>query len=955
MEEKIDKAKLRNSNKIRTIIVLLFIILFVICTYIALRGSYLEYKELGENYTQVFFTNLKYKLSITAINFIFIYTLMYFTNRGIKKVLKEFFDKEKKQMPKLLNKSIAFIVSVLVSTIFSSIMMEKIILISSNVSFVKTDPIFNLDIAYYLFQKPVIEMILTYLIGVVIVLSIYMVVYYLVVFHMYFDGIDRNQLKESKFIKKIIRNIIIITIGISIINILKTSDILTNQMLTIKTNSETSQNLEIIGAGYTEVLIQRWGYAIFSLVMIIAVTRAVKGFNKKDTSKVLKNLLILPIYLIGLFLVMVLFNAIFVNSNKFDKEKEYLAYNIEFTKNAYNIDIEEKTLENPKTITQEEINQNKNIVNNIRIINEETVVQSLQDNQTSTGYYSYRNANIAKYKISGNDKLVYISQREISNLGRTYDNKTYEYTHGMGLILASASEVTEDGKISYVQKETSGEDDKIDIDESRLYFGLETNHIVATNTKNKKEYDYTDENGNEHTSTYEGNAGLNLSFLDRVILGLTKGDLKLAFSGEMTKESKILLNRNIINRAKKALPYLIYDENPYTVVTEKGNIVWVIDAYTTSSNYPYSQYTVIQHDGIKEKINYIRNSIKVIIDSYDGTIKFYITDQTDPIAMAYRNVYSNLFEPLDEKIPDDISEHFIYPQYLYNVQAELLKTYHNVKTDVLFRVGDIWDFAKYNNTIISKSSGTVLKPYYALINDEGLSKIGLIQTYTPESKQNLKAYLVGTTNESSNKLKLYKFLDDSNILGPMQLDNQIEQDETIYNEIKTLNTTGTKITKDMVVIPINNTLLYVETVYQTMLNVSKVPTLKKVVVASGNKVAIGNDFQEALSNLLSKEATDIEIENTDDIKGLIDAIIKANLNLNESINNNDWELMGADIKKLQQLIDSLEEMRKKEINDEKKTNTDINNNINDDSSNTINEENNKNTSSGSFISGILKK
>ena len=244
--------------------------------------------------------------------------------------------------------------------------------------------------------------------------------------------------------------------------------------------------------------------------------------------------------------------------------------------------------------------------------------------------------------------------------------------------------------------------------------------------------------------------------------------------------------------------------------------------------------------------------------------------------MAYRNVYTRLFEDLDKEIPEDISEHFIYPEFLYNVQAELLKIYHNVKPDVLYRTDDVWSLAKYNSTVISKSTGTILEPYYTTVNNGDGEEVGLVQIYTPSSKQNLISYLVGTTNGSNNVLKLYKFSEDSNILGPMQLDKQIEQDENISAEINALNTTGTKVTKDMVVVPVNNTLLYVESIYQTMLNEEvKVPALKKIVVASGNKVAMGNNLKEALQNLLSKDAANIEVENTDDVDGLIDAISKS--------------------------------------------------------------------------------
>ena len=900
----------KKKSKNRVVIVLLFIMIFVLISFISLRGNYLQYKELGDNYIQSFITNLNYKYLIFGINFIILYFLIYFTNRGIKKGLKVFFEKENKQMPKLLNKSIAFIVSVIISAFASNVLMEKILLFISNASFGISDPIFGLDISFYMFQKPLIETLLAYFIGIIIALTAYMAIYYIIIFNKYFDGVDGKMLRNSLLVKKLIRNILLIVICIAVLISLNSTNIVFDKMLTIKNNNDSTQNIEIIGAGYTEVILQRWGYLIFAIVIIISTIKATRAFKKSDTSKVLKNLIIIPGYLVVMFLVMILFDLIFVNSNKFDKEKYYLENNIAYTKNAYNINIEEENLESTGTITQQEFDKNNSIINNIKIINNEVVLKTLSDSQTGTGYYSYRSANIAKYEINGEDKLVYISPREIANSGRTYNNKTYEYTHGMGQIVTSATSTTENGTIDYIQKDVTGKDEQLGTTTQEIYFGLQTNDTIATNTKNKEEYDYIDEYGKEHTSTYSGNAGLQLNFLDRLILGISKGDLKLAFSNKITKESRILINRNVIERAKQVMPYLIYDENPYTVVTEEGKMVWILDAYTVSSKYPYSQYISIEHDGVKEKTNYIRNSVKVIIDAYDGTMKFYITDTTDPIIMAYRNVYPTLFEDINTQIPQDISEHFIYPQYLYEVQAELLKIYHNVKSDVLYRTDDLWEFAKYNGTAISKASGTTLKPYYTMVDSEDKNEVGLIQIYTPDSKQNLISYLVGTTDGSTNKLKLYKFSQDSNILGPMQLDNQIEQDEIISTEIKALNTTGTKVTRDMVVVPINNTLLYVESIYQTMLNVeSRIPVLKKIVVASGNKVAIGNNLEEALNNLLSKEASNIEIENTDDIDGLIDSIVKANKNLVESTENKDWELMGSDIKKLQSLINSLEKLK----------------------------------------------
>lgn len=896
----------KKKNRTRMILVLLFLLLFAGISYIELRGSYLEYLELGQNYTNIFYTNLTYRYGIMAVNFVILYFILYFTNRGIKKGLKPFFEKEKKEIPKLPNKSLALVISALVSFVTSSALMQKIMLIANGTSFGIQDPIFGLDIAYYMFQKPVIETLALYFVILFVGLSIYIALYYVIAFNRYFDGVDGKMLKESLFMKKLTRNALLIIIGIAILTVINTQNTMFGKILTVK------NDLEIVGAGMTETTIKLWGYVIFAFVIIIFAYRALKYFKKGNTGKVLKNLAVIPGYLVVLFIVMVVFDLAFVSTNELDKEKEYIAENIKNTKNAYNINIEEKNIENSGTITSEEVEENANVINNIPVISKDAVSKTLENSQTVTGHYVYPNISIAKYNINGKNQLVYVAPREITNSGRTYNNKTYEYTHGIGEIFTSATESSQNGNIQYIQKDIVGKDEKINISEPRIYFGLETKETIATNTKNKNEYDYTDENGTDQVYSYNGQAGLQLGFLDRLILGMKKGDINLAFSGEITNESKILINRDVITRAKKALPYLIYDEEPYTAVTDEGKIVWVLDAYTVSSSYPYSQYTSIEYDGTKEKINYIRNSVKVIIDSYDGTMSYYITDRNDPIAMAYRNIYPSLFKELDEKIPEDISSHFVYPEFLYNVQAKILKVYHNVKPDVLYRADDVWDIAKFNSTKSTKSTGTYMEPYYTMVKTSDGEQLGLVQIYTPDEKQNIISYLVGSNSNGNNELKLYKFSADSNIVGPMQLDKQLEEDEAISSELKSLNVTGTKLTKQMIAVPINNTILYVEPIYQTMLNESEVPVLKKVVVASGNKVAIGDNLTKALENLLSKYAVDIEVENTDDVEGLIEAIIKANKNLTQSNENNDWEMMGKDIKKVQELIDSLEKVKEKE-------------------------------------------
>ena len=354
--------KTKKKSKIRMILVIAFIFIFAIISYIQIRGSYLEYLELGENYLEVFYTNIIYRYALMAINFVILFFVIYMTNRGIKKGLKPFFDKEKKEMPKLLNKSISLVISIIVSVIVSNAMIQKIMLVMANTSFGITDPIFGLDIAYYVFQKPLIEMLVYYIVGM----------YYILVFNRYFDGVDRNMLKDSLFMKKLTRNVLFIILGIAIITILGTQNLMFGKILTI------DDNIEINGAGMTEATIRLWGYIIFAFVIVIFAYRALKYFKQENTAKVLKNLAVIPIYLVALFVVMVAFDLIYVNSNELDRERPYISQNIENTKNAYGLDVEEQAVEYSGTVTEQELNANRNVVNNIPIISEDAVLITLE-------------------------------------------------------------------------------------------------------------------------------------------------------------------------------------------------------------------------------------------------------------------------------------------------------------------------------------------------------------------------------------------------------------------------------------------------------------------------------------------------------------------------------------------------------------------------------------------------
>ena len=898
------------KKNIRKILVIVFILIVALVMYIVTRGSYLEYKELGEKYLEIFKTNIIYQYSIMGINFVVTFFIMYFTNRGIKKGLKVFFDEEKKEIPKLMNKSISLAIAVISSILVGNLFTPKVILYASNVSFEKTDLIFNLDISFYMFVEPLIKMMLSYVIGILIFLIVYSIGYYIFVFNRFFDGVDKETLKKSYLIKYILRNVRILSIFYAAYTLVGTLDIVFSGFIT------TNSKLQLTGAGLTDVTIKLWGNIILSIVIVVSVFLATSNIKKENKSGTIKNLFVIPVYMVCMFMVMFGFNVIFVNSNKYDKEKEYIERNISYTKEAYGINLEDETIEYSGTITTNEIKNNQNILDNSVIVNKKNVIDKLNSEQSEKGYYTYQTAGITKYAEKDNTRLVYVSPREISASRRTYNSKTFEYTHGYGAILTSAVSTTENGNLEYVNNNIS---DMSLIKKPQIYYGLKTDSAVAVGETNAEEYDYTDSKGKEHTSSYEGSSGIQLGFLDRFVLGIKNQNPNLAFSGKIKKNTKILLNRNIIRRAKLVLKNVLFDENPYIAINDAGEMYWVLDGYTASSNYPYSTYTNIRYNNERNTINYIRNSIKVIINCYDGTMNFYITDETDPIAMAYRKMYPDVFEELNSKIPEDISKNFVYPKFLYDIQSSMIEEYHNIKSEVLYRGDDSWKKASYVATQNNKSVTTTLDSYYTMFKD---NNIGLIQMYSPNNKNNLSSYLVGTNEDGINKLKIYRLSSNEVVLGLTQLDSKISQDENIKNQLERLNVTGAKISKSIMVVPVEKTLIYIEQIYQTKTNEKEAenPLLKKVIVSSGNKVAIGNNLEEALENIVSQEATSIDTNTTEDIDGTIEAIIKANKNLTNSMNSKNWEIIGSDIKSLQELIDKLEVQKKKD-DEQKKTNT----------------------------------
>lgn len=708
-------------------------------------------------------------------------------------------------------------------------------------------------------------------------------------------------------VKQLINVIIAGTVVVIMYNFLSHQDILIGDML----QKESVKGAYLTGAGFLDVNIKLWIYRIISIVIIIAVYNFIRGIKKEESKKILFSIILIPATLIIVFIVNIAIDSIFLRGNDIDREKEYILQNIRATEEAYNINVENKEIAKGTDITSEKIKKDSELIEKLPMVTPDVVKETLEnntDNKEKKSLYKYGNPNLVK---NGN-AYDYLTTREIDDKDKTLTNKIYKYTHGNFGILTSSSKVNKNGYLLNVSEKFEGQElNGTKIKEPRLYYGENTNSNAIVNAKDIKEYDYPTSTLTNKENNYNGKGGIKLSLLERIALAITKGSTELIFNNNIVENTKVLLNRQIIERAKKILPNIRYDKDPYLVAKDDGGLAWVIDGYTVTSRYPYSQKVSIEADkGGKERINFIRNSVKVVIDAYNGTVDFYVTDTTDPFISTIMKTYPTLFKNYNE-LSENIKKQMKYPQYLFDIQAKVLTTYHNSDVDNIYRADDRWEVAEVSGSGTRSSTSM-----YTLLKKGDELKPAIITTYTPEKRKNIVSYLVGQTENGANKLTMYRYIEKSE-LSLSFIDTQIEKDEKVQKEMRELTTLGTELKTVRILLPYEDTTLYIKSIYQVFLNEDSVPVLKKVIVANKGKVGIGNTLKEAMQRMLTENAIDIDVRDLANEDELKDAIIKQNKTLKDVMKQGDFEYTGKDIQRLIKLVDQLEEVSKEK---KKKTN-----------------------------------
>ena len=618
------------------------------------------------------------------------------------------------------------------------------------------------------------------------------------------------------------------------------------------------------------------------------------------------------IYFAGSFYPKILQNLV-VNPNELIKETPFIEHSISGTLLGYGLNTaESKKLTGAASLNADSIRANSLTIENIRLWDEEPLLDTLGQIQEIRTYYQFNSVDNDRYTIDGKYRQTLLSARELKseNLpNRTWINEHLTFTHGYGVSLSPVNQITPEGlPVLFVKDIPPRSSVDLKIDQPEIYFGELSNDHVFVNT-GTQEFDYPEGEKNVYKN-YEGSGGFPVSsFIRKVLLAARFQTLKVLFSDDINNESRVLMYRNITERVLKVAPFLRLDSDPYLVVTE-GRMKWIYDAYTISEVFPYSQ-------SIPQFGNYVRNSVKVVIDAYEGSMNFFVADPDDPIIRTWKKVFPQMFKELSE-MSEDLRSHIRYPSDLFTIQAFIYATYHMNKPQVFYNKEDQWEIPQIDNKM--------MEPYYTIMKLPGnkTEEYILMLPFTPSGKSNLSAWMVAQSDgENYGKLIAYTFPKQKLIYGPNQIVARINQDADVSRQISLWDQRGSKVIQGtMLVIPIEESLIYVRPLYLRA-DAGKIPELKRVIVGYEDTIAMERTLEEALAKIFGEDAiqnittptasvkrksiktaeskSNMQLKQTDyqTIKNMFERVMKRQEEMNQKLSNHK-----EDLKALGKALDS---------------------------------------------------
>ncbi|WKY48392.1 UPF0182 family protein [Eubacteriaceae bacterium ES3] len=812
--------------------------------------DYLWFDEAG--YTEIFFKELITKLQLGIPIFIVLSVIMFFFIRFLKgKIGLTIGDnKTKKSWITFFYALLVLGVSLLMTVFVINRIWYEFLEFTNQTVFNVTDPIFNKDLGFYIYTVPFLEslynIIRFFYTGLALIV---LVAYGYLSLKNHFDLSNQQNLEDLKnnsgrFIKDLITNnikLVGILLGIFLI-------LLVPQYIFEAFDLLYSSSGIVVGAGASDVDV---GLKVVIIKAVLAFAMGLMviwaGYQKK-----FRLLLSGPVVLIVITVVGTLgqaaYESLIVVPNQLVKEEAYIAYNINFTQTAYDLlEVEVVEFSGDQTLTAEDIAENEITIENIPINDQDPTQDMYNSLQGIRNYYQFYDVDVDRYMIDDEYTQVFLGAREMNNdllpdEAKTWVNQHLKYTHGFGLAMSPVNKTTATGQPELIIKDIppSSEYSELTIEEPRIYFGESDDDYIITNCTTA-EFDYPQGENNQET-IYSGSAGINMSFFNRLSFALYYGSPELLLANEITSDSKMIFRRNLIDRISTIAPFLSYDSDPYLVVAD-GRLYWIIDAFTSSDRYPYSQSFNEAGD------NYVRNSVKVVVDAYNGDVTFYQVED-EPLIDTFGNIYSEWLTDLSE-MPESIRIHTRYSKTLFDIQSEIYKTYHMSNPQVFYNKEDQWETAtQFYET--EKSEVLLPSSYIMMKLPEREEEFMLTTTFTPKNKDNMNAWLAGVSDgEDYGKLILYQFPKQQLIYGPMQIEQRIDQDTTISPQLTLLSQQGSRVLRgNMMPIPIENAIVYVEPVYiQASSGDNNLPEVKKVILSYQDRMIMADSLGEGIEQL----------------------------------------------------------------------------------------------------------
>lgn len=853
----------------KAIIKIILTLIIAVAVLSAVSGMYedwLWFKDLG--YDTLFWTPFLSKLLIQAINGTMLFLLISATLLSGRHAFATFYNEKFRKKIRLVDEInrpfvtlsqrrvtitlllISAVISIIVSFIVGFTGWLDVVSFFNSSSFNYADPLFGKDLSFFVFKLPFLLTIYNAFFSPVLILTLFTVFFYVITGVIRFYSL-RLWRKDAIVISDRARR----HIGILLI-ILFAFKAFGYYLDTFRL--VYSQNGHVIGAGYSDIYASLPALKVLMVLCLISFILAVISIFARDA-----RLMTVPIPF--LLLISIVFNGIFpsviqslvVIPNELQKETPYIENEIRLTRYAYGLDkIEESDYPGTTAITGTDLQKDIETLNNVRLNDPRPMMQIFTQKQGIRLYYKFNDIDIDRYTVNGEYRQVMLSPREISIQDldaktQTFVNTKFKYTHGFGLTASFANAVTAKGLPAFAVNNIPPQTDypELAIQEPRIYFGELTRDWVVVNTTTK-EFDYP--LGNENAeNTYQGKTGIAFTPFNKFMLSLHRATPRFYLAREATSESRILLYRNIIERVEKLAPFLRYDSDPYTVI-ENGRIKWIIDGYTTASTIPYSsKYT-------NQDFNYIRNSVKVVIDAYDGTVDFYAVDLEDPILQTFRKIFPGVFKDISE-MPYPLKTHLRYPETMFKIQSDMLNTFHMTNTKVFYNKEDAWSIAKE----IYGSNTQNVEPYYVIMKlpGEKQPEFILMQPFTPASSQtnsrnNMIAWLAARMDgENYGKLVLFKLAKNIEIDGPLQVESRIDQDPDISRQLALWNQKGSSVIRgNLLVLPVGGNFLFVEPIYLQSTTSGSIPEMKRVVVAYEDKLTMATTLEEGLKEIFGRSA-----------------------------------------------------------------------------------------------------